>query len=340
MGMAEFSPNHALNGMIEDRIEPEVSHRLLQRVRSKIDSVLLGKQETVTLAMTTLLGGGHLLLEDVPGVGKTMLARAFAKVIGGEFARIQFTPDMQPSDVTGGMVWDAKRGDFIFRPGPIMCNVVLADEMNRTTPRTQSALLEAMEERSVSADGITRRLPEPFMLIATQNPLRDEGTYPLPEAQLDRFMMRLSIGYPAASDEIRMLAADNGPGPLELLRPVVLPEEWAALQLAARKVHVHESLFAYVVEAAAATRKAPELVLGASPRASRDWVRAAQAKAYIEGRGFVLPDDLKTTASAVLLHRLVLRPELEGSDGQADVLERILTRQPLPAQASGTGRRR
>ncbi len=242
--------------------------------------------------------------------------------------------------MTGGSVWDGMQRDFVYRPGPVMNHVVLADELNRTTPRTQSALLEAMEERSVTVDGTTRLLPEPFMLIATQNPLRDEGTFPLPEAQLDRFMMRLSIGYPAPADEIRMLEHNGSTGALGKMKGLMSPEQWLLLQRQTQLVHVHHALLAYVVDIAAATRIAPQLALGASPRASRDWVRAAQASACMDGRGYAIPDDFKGTAVPVLAHRLVLNPQHE-ADGwkQASILERIIQERPLPKQPAAGSRR-
>ncbi|MBB3112589.1 MoxR-like ATPase [Paenibacillus phyllosphaerae] len=320
---------------------PEASGQLLRLMMSRVNTVLLGKSDVVAKTFAALLAGGHVLLEDVPGVGKTMLARAISRVMGGEFRRIQFTADMLPADVVGGLVWDGKRGELVFRQGPLMANMVLADEINRTPPRTQSALLEAMEERSITADGETMRLPSPFMLLATQNPLRDDGTYPLPEAQLDRFLMRLSIGYPEAEYEIQML--ENSPPRLapEQLRPVIIPEEWLRMQRDAQSVHVHPALLAYAVHIAGATRRAPELALGASPRASRDWVRAAQATAYMEGRRFVLPDDLKQTAEAVLAHRFVLKDEvrMNGVSAQS-VLGRIIGEVPIPAPNQESGRRR
>ncbi|MBJ6362395.1 MoxR family ATPase [Paenibacillus sp. MAHUQ-46] len=315
-------------------------YQWLRRMQSRLEDVLLGKPDTVRLAMTALLAGGHLLLEDVPGVGKTVLARAFAKAVGGQFGRIQFTSDLQPADVTGGSVWDNVQRDFVYRPGPVMNHVVLADELNRTTPRTQSALLEAMEERSVTVDGTTRLLPEPFMLIATQNPLRDEGTFPLPEAQLDRFMMRLSIGYPAAADEIRMLEHRSSTGTIGSIKSLMSPEQWLELQRQAQQVHVDRSLLAYVVDIAAATRTAPQLSLGASPRASRDWVRAAQAAACMEGRGYAVPDDFKGTAVPVLSHRLVMKPQHEANGWeQASILEQMIQEFPLPRKMpTGTWR--
>lgn len=320
---------------------PEASSGLLELMIARINSVFVGKNEVVVQVMAALLAGGHVLLEDVPGVGKTLLVKALARVMGGDFRRIQFTSDMMPADVVGGMVWDGKRGELVFRKGPLMANVVLADEINRTPPRTQSALLEAMEERSVTADGETMRLPKPFMLLATQNPLGDDGTYPLPEAQLDRFMMRLSVGYPSAEDELFMLESGEGRLQAEELRPVIIPEEWLRMQKDAQSVHVHSALLTYAVMIIHATRCAPELLLGASPRATRDWVRAARATAYVAGRRFVVPDDMKATVESVLAHRLIVRDEsLAQGHSAAAVLRRILEETPIPAPTSDGGRTR
>lgn len=319
----------------------EASNQLLRLMMAKVNSVFLGKSEVVSNVFAALLAGGHVLLEDVPGVGKTLLVRAIARVIGGEFRRIQFTSDMLPADVVGGLIWDGKRGELVFRQGPIVANVVLADEINRTPPRTQSALLEAMEERSVTADGETMLLPQPFMLLATQNPLRDDGTYPLPEAQLDRFIMRLSLGYPSVEDEIAMLESGAQRLQPEQLRPVIIPEEWVRMQRDAGSVHVHAALLAYAVKIAGATRIAAELSLGASPRATRDWVRAAQATAYVAGRRFVVPDDLKAVAEPVLAHRLIVREEAAAAGLQAaELLHRLIAAEPVPVPAGESSRRR
>ncbi|MDQ0063186.1 AAA family ATPase [Paenibacillus harenae] len=313
---------------------------LLNRLLVKVESVLLGKQDVIRHTLIALLAGGHVLLEDVPGVGKTMLAQAFARVVGGDFKRIQFTSDMLPADVIGGVVWDARSSELVYRPGPIMANVVLADEINRTSPRTQSALLEAMEERRISVEGKTRRLPVPFMLIATQNPLSFEGTNTLPEAQLDRFMMRLSIGYPAAAEEKRMLEqyADRKRVEPERLRPVIATEEWLQMQAEARQTHMHSALIEYMVQVADATRRAPEVLLGLSPRALRDWLRAAQASAYVDGRGYAIPDDVLATAEAVLPHRLAMRYVASSNAPDAlAVVKRAVRDVPWPAAAVGAG---
>nr|WP_274654988.1 MoxR family ATPase [Paenibacillus humicola] len=324
---------------LEPDLWPEAAERLLKAMMAQVGSVLLGKTELIGQVFAALLAGGHVLLEDVPGVGKTLLVRAIARVMGGEFKRIQFTSDMLPADVVGGLVWDGRREELVFRQGPLMANVVLADEINRTPPRTQSALLEAMEERCITADGETIRLPQPFMLLATQNPLRDGGTYPLPEAQLDRFMMRLSVGYPSEDDEIRMLAGGPGRPQPEQLRPVVVPEEWMRMQRDAQRIHVHQTLLVYAVRVVRATRAADELSLGASPRAVRDWARAAQAAAYLAGRRFVVPDDLKAVCEPVLAHRLIVRDEA-AADGvrPKDALRRILAAVPVPAAEGGSRR--
>lgn len=320
---------------------PQEASMRVKRLETRLGAVLLGKEETVRGAIMAQLAGGHLLLEDVPGVGKTLLAQALARLIGGSFSRIQFTPDLMPADVTGSSIWDARKGEFVYREGPLMAHLVLADELNRAAPRTQSALLEAMEERAVTVDGETRRLPEPFALIATQNPAAHEGTYPLPLAQLDRFMMRLSVGYPEASEEIRMLTEGSGHRRAEAVRPLLLPQEWAAMQQEVLQVHAHPALVAYMVEIVRATRAAAELRLGASPRATRDWLRAAQASAYMDGRGYLIPDDVKALAQPVLAHRLQLRAEAAvAGETVASTLSGILARTPLPVEALAPGRGR
>ncbi|WP_262680417.1 AAA family ATPase [Paenibacillus sp. J5C2022] len=324
---------------------PEAPQVLLHRMQLKLEHVLLGKQAVIRQTLTALLAGGHVLLEDIPGVGKTVLAQGIARVMGGEFRRIQFTSDMVPADVIGGMVLEGRSGELVYRPGPIMANVVLADEINRTSPRTQSALLEAMEERSVTIEGETHRLPDPFMLIATQNPLSFQGTSPLPEAQLDRFLMRLSIGYPEADAEERLLkqyAEGNRQDPARL-RPVITPPEWLRMQKEAAQTHMHHALMEYMVRVAEATRRSPDIALGLSPRALRDWLRAAQAGAYLEGRGYVIPDDLLATAEPVLAHRLAVRSGMSGGEALRDgsILAAIVRETPFPREAgAGFGGRR
>jgi len=324
---------------------PEPPHILLSRLQAKVGNVLLGKEKVIKETLIALLAGGHVLLEDVPGVGKTMLAQAFARAVGGEYKRIQFTSDMLPSDVVGSIVLDSRTSELVYRPGPIMANIVLADEINRTSPRTQSALLEAMEERRVTVEGRTRRLPVPFMLMATQNPLSFEGTNTLPEAQLDRFMMRLTIGYPDKDSELKMLEqyAHNKRIEPERLRPVMTTEEWLQMQAETRQTHVHPALMEYTAAVGAASRQLPDVRLGLSPRALRDWLRAAQASAYLEGRVYVIPDDFLTVAEGVLPHRLLMSRSAvsSGMDTYA-ALRKLLRECPIPAAAGGYvgGRRR
>jgi MoxR-like ATPase len=302
-----------------------------ERIQTTIERVIQGKREQIRLALVCLLAEGHLLIEDVPGVGKTLLAKAIARTIGCSWRRIQFTPDLLPTDVTGVNVFDQERGDFEFREGAVFANVVLADEVNRASPKTQSALLEAMEERQVTVDGVTHVLPRPFMVIATQNPVEHEGTYPLPVAQLDRFLMRLAIGYPTAAAEVEVLHRHGHHSALEEIEAVSNVRAILQMIEAAKGVHVAETLHAYIVDLVGSTRASPDLALGASPRASLALLRAARAHAAAEGRDYVIPDDVKALAPAVLAHRLVPAPEADMSGRTAaDVVEELLEAVPVP----------
>lgn len=282
---------------------------LTQRVLANIEKVIIGKRQVVTLAWAAYLSEGHILLEDVPGVAKTMLARALARSVGCTFKRLQCTPDLLPSDVTGVSIYNQKTGEFEFRPGPVFAQTLLADEINRATPRTQAALLEAMAERRVSVDGQTYVLKPPFLVIATQNPIDQEGTFPLPEAQLDRFLVRLSLGYPSLEEEDQMLVRLQKGHPIEEIKPVASAEEVLGAQAAVREVHVDDKVRRYILEMVHASREHEDVLLGASPRASLALFRTAQALAACQGRDFVLPDDVKQLAIAVLAHRLILKPE-------------------------------
>ncbi len=304
------------------------------RVGSAVQSVISGKPETVRLALTVLLAGGHLLIEDVPGVGKTMLAKSLARSLGCSMRRIQFTPDLLPGDVVGVSVFNRETRDFEFKPGAVFANIVLGDEINRASPKTQSALLECMEEGQVTVDGTTYLLGRPFMVLATQNPSEMEGTYALPEAQRDRFMARVHMGYPDRSSEIQMLQAHSADDPLESLAPVTDAAEVRAMIDAVRQVYVAPAIDAYVVDLVSATRQHSHVRLGASPRAALHLLRAARASAALSGRGHVLPDDVQRLAVPVLAHRLVLTTDAHLSRTSAqDVVTEILTRVPLPASA-------
>jgi MoxR-like ATPase len=304
-----------------------------ETIVANVEKTIQGKEEIVRLALVSLLAEGHVLLEDVPGVGKTMLAKSLAKSLGCTWSRIQFTPDLLPSDVTGVNVWDQQAGDFRFKAGAVFANICLADEVNRASPKTQAALLESMEERQVTADGVTHKLDEPFMVIATQNPVEHEGTYPLPESQLDRFMMRLSMGYPSRAAELEILDTHGERFPLEELQAVAEAEAVISLIKMAREVHVAQSLKRYIVELTEATRDHPSVHLGASPRASLYLLKASRAQAASRGRDYVVPDDIKDLVVPVLSHRILLSAEtqLHGSTSQ-DFLDALMDRVPIPAR--------
>jgi MoxR-like ATPase len=309
----------------------ESAHDLSLRLIDNINLVIYGKRNEVEMAVAGLLAQGHLLIEDVPGVGKTMLAKSIARSLGCTFNRLQFTPDMLPSDVTGVSIWNPQAREFEFRPGPVMAEIVLADEINRATPKTQSALLEAMEERQVTVDGITHALPELFQVLATQNPVEHEGTFPLPEAQMDRFLMRISLGYPPPEEEERVVESQQLRHPIESLGPIATAAEVVAAQKAVREVHVEPGIRRYLVELAARTRSLPDVHLGASPRGSLGLARAAQARAVIAGRDYATPDDVKAVALPVLAHRLLLSPSarLKGIAPKT-LIEEIVNDTPVP----------
>ncbi|HEY7359753.1 MAG TPA: MoxR family ATPase [Streptosporangiaceae bacterium] len=305
--------------------------RAAHRVATAVESVIEGKAEAVRLALTVLLAEGHVLIEDVPGVGKTMLAKALARSTDCSVRRIQFTPDLLPSDITGVSAYNQERREFEFKPGPVFANIVVGDEINRASPKTQSALLECMEERQVTVDGTTYPLAPPFMVIATQNPIEMEGTYPLPEAQRDRFTARISMGYPSAESELAMLDAHGSSSPLEALEPVARAEDMRELIAAVRKVHVADALKQYVIKLVTATRSTPELRLGASPRATLHLLRASRARAALDGRDFVIPDDVQALALPVLAHRLLPSAEaLVARQLPEQVLAAIVGQVPLP----------
>jgi len=310
-----------------------------QKLIDNIERVIIGKRDTVALAVVGLLCQGHLLIEDVPGVGKTMLAKAIAKSVGCVFRRIQFTPDMLPSDVTGVRIFDQKTREFVFQPGPLIAQIILADEINRATPKTQSALLEAMEERQVTVDGETHLLDPPFMVIATQNPIEYEGTFPLPEAQRDRFLLRLNIGYPDAKTEAAILDEQRTRHPLETIGQVVDVDELLTAQAEVRELYVDDLIKHYIVDVVSRTRKHDDVYLGASPRGSLTLYRGAQARAALEGRDYVIPDDIKYLAPYALPHRMIVSPSARIKDVTAEsILRDMLNSVPVPGSLVGATR--
>ena len=304
---------------------------MLNKIIDNVEKVIVGKRQAITLVLTSLISGGHVLIEDVPGVGKTRLIEALARSIDGSFKRIQFTADVLPSDVTGFSVYNQKTGEFEFKTGAIMSQFILADEINRTSPKTQAALLEVMEENQVTVDGVTYKVPQPFMVLATQNPIEFLGTFPLPEAQLDRFFMKISIGYLAPEDEVKVLNMHQLADPMDEVQAVATTQDIINIQGEVRKVFVHENLENYIVALVNATRNHASVVLGASPRASLCLYRAAQATAYIAGRDYVVPDDIQAMTVPVLSHRVVLGQEMKFSNTTSDdIIAEILKSVPVP----------
>ncbi|GAS80573.1 AAA family ATPase [Paenibacillus amylolyticus] len=321
-------------------MEIQGMERMNQQLMNHVGKVIVGKEHTIELVMTAIIASGHVLLEDVPGTGKTMLAKSVASSLDCTFQRIQFTPDLLPSDLTGIHFFNQKEGDFEFRPGPLFANLVLADEINRATPRTQSSLLECMEERQISIDGSTRQLERPFIVIATQNPIDNQGTFPLPEAQMDRFMMKIRMGYPSSEESVEILRRTVASRSVDDLSAVISREELLKAQDTYKTVKINEDLLRYIIQLTEATRQHPELSLGVSPRGAQALLKASQAWAALHGRDFVLPDDIKVLAEPVLAHRLVFRNRIRQQEGLAErIIQELLNQTEVPTENLATSER-
>ncbi len=301
-------------------------------ILQNVSSVIIGKNDVAELVMTSIIAGGHILLEDVPGTGKTMMAKAFARSIDGEFSRIQFTPDLLPSDITGVHIFNQKEADFVFRKGPVFANVILADEINRATPRTQSALLECMEEHQVTVDGEYSKLNEPFIVIATQNPIETAGTYQLPEAQLDRFLMKINMGYPGKDDEVHILNRFLKSDPSKELNSVASCNDIIDMRQEAKNVYIHPVLIDYIVELARQTREVDNVAIGVSPRGTLGMLNAARAYAYVKGRDYVVPEDIKTLSAAVWAHRIVLKSGYMNRDNNEQIIKGVVEKTAVPTE--------
>ena len=333
--MTNYPQDTRQNRRPVDTQQAGLVQQVAERIAQSVGQVIIGKRNEVRLTVLGLICQGHILIEDIPGVGKTMLAKALARSIGCTFSRIQFTPDMLPSDVTGVSLFNQKTREFEFRAGPIMAQIVLADEINRATPKTQSALLEAMEEKQVTVDGVTYSLEEPFMLLATQNPIEYEGTFPLPEAQLDRFMVRIQLGYPSPNEELTVLSAQQYEHPINNMYQVVSVQELLAAQKAAREVYVADEIKRYIIDLVNASRQHPDVYLGSSPRGSLALFRTAQARASMAGRDYVVPDDVKALAEVTLAHRIIVGPAARIKDiSSRTIVQDILASTPVPGASA------
>ncbi|MBZ0294988.1 MAG: MoxR family ATPase [Anaerolineae bacterium] len=325
------SPQETRRSVERARQGGNIVQDVTERIAQNVDQVIMGKRNEIRLTILGLLSQGHILIEDIPGVGKTMMAKALSRSMGCTFSRIQFTPDMLPSDVTGVSLFNQKTREFEFRPGPIMAQVVLADEINRATPKTQAALLEAMEERQVTVDGVTYPMEEPFLIMATQNPIEYEGTFPLPEAQLDRFMLRIQLGYPSPVEELTVLSAQQYKHPIESMYQVVSVQDLLSAQKAIRDVYVADEVKRYIVDLVTASRQHPDVYLGSSPRGSLALFRTSQARAAMSGRDYVIPDDVKALAEVTLAHRIIVGPAARIKDISARaIVQDVLASTPVP----------